>query len=83
MGYYALAGFTWVTSRVRAIDLREDLRILLRVACVALAPLSTGACALPHEDAMEIVGTPLIGTILYVMGASVTTDTADVKRMSS
>jgi len=47
------------------------LRIYLRVACVAPAPLSTGACALPRENAMAMVGTPLIRTILYVTGANV------------
>lgn len=72
MGYYALPGLTWTTSGVRAIDLREDLRIYLRVACVAPAPLSTGACALPCKNAMAmLVGTPLIRTILHVTGASV------------
>lgn len=61
--YYALPGLTWATSGVRAIDFWEDLRI--HVACVAPAPLSTGACALPRKNMMAMVGIPLIRTILH------------------
>lgn len=72
MGYYALLGLTWSTSGARAID----LRIYLRVACVA-APLSTGACALPRENAMAMVGTSLIGTIISCNGNKWTSQTSN------
>lgn len=72
MGYYALPGLTWTTSGVRAIDLQEDLRIYLHVACVAPAPLSIGACALPCEDAIwQWWELPLSEPFSHVTGASV------------
>lgn len=56
MGYYALAGRTWSQ---RADRFARGFASTPTCACVAPAPLSTGACALPREDAMAIVGLPL------------------------